>query len=198
MKDTIREAEQKDTDSANGFLQGQLLIAMPNLGDPFFERSVTLIRQHNQDGCFGLTINYPMDISVNDLFEQLTIKHAYKEIIPTLRGGPVQIEQGFVLHDGDKKWENTLIINQQLSVTASKDILFDIAEDKGPNNYVVALGCASWGAGQMEEEIMNNSWLNCDPNNKIIFELPYAERWEFAADTLGININTMTNFAGHD
>lgn len=195
MSDTQK---QKANDSKQGFLQGQLLIAMPNLGDPYFAQSVTLICQHNDEGCFGLTINHPIRISIDELLEKLEIQHKYKNTMPALRGGPVQIEQGFVIHDSQDKWENTLNINDQLSVTASKDILFDIAKDTGPDNFLIALGCASWSPGQMEDEVLNNSWLNCEPDNNIIFDMPFAERWQGAANKLGVDLNQMSDIAGHD
>jgi len=196
----MMDDSQSSNESINksGFLLGQLLIAMPNLGDPYFEQSVTLICQHNEEGCFGLTINQPINISVDQLLEQLKINHEYKNTMPALRGGPVQIEQGFVIHDSDKDWENTMSVTDEVAVTASKDILFDIAKDEGPDNFLITLGCASWSPGQMENEILNNSWLNCDADKKIIFDMPFAERWQGAANKLGVDLNNMSEIAGHD
>lgn len=193
-------------------LQSQLLISMPSLADPYFAQSVTLICQHNKNGCFGLTINKPIEITVADVLEQLgnnsgqPVTNRTKnnqtnkslQSIPVLRGGPVQIEQGFVIHDGDTKWENTLSIIADLSVTTSQDILVDIAKNNGPENYLLTLGCASWVGGQIESEIMNNSWLNCPIDKKILFNMPFAHRWLGAADTLGVNLNTMSGASGHD
>jgi putative transcriptional regulator len=186
--------------SKHSYLQSQLLIAMPGLGDPYFDHSVTLICQHNQDGCFGLTINRPIEVTLEELFEQLDIPSEKKSIkgMRALRGGPVQVEQGFVIHDKGKVWENTLTINDEISVTASRDILFDIAKGEGPENFLLTLGCASWGPGQMESEIMNNSWLNCDVDKKILFNTPFKKRWRGAVDTLGIDVNFISDIAGHD
>ncbi len=191
-----KQNENKDS----SFLQGQLLIAMPGLGDPYFERSVTLICQHNADGCFGLTINKPIELSINDLFDQLKIpcENSLISKMPVLRGGPVQTEQGFVIHDSDHKWENTFTICDDLAVTASKDILVDIAKGNGPDNFILTLGSASWAPGQMEQEIMNNSWLNCPVDKKIIFNTPFGDRWQRAADTLGVDVNFISGVAGHD
>ncbi len=195
--------EKKNTQSEKpvSFLKDQLLIAMPNLNDPYFEQSVTLICQHNEDGCFGLTINHPMQVTIEELFEQLDIptKNNNSAIkgMTALQGGPVQVEQGFIIHDSNNKWENTLEISDELSVTASRDILFDIAQGDGPENFLLVLGCASWTAGQMEAEMMNNSWLNCPIDKKIIFNTPYDKRWKGAVDTLGIDVNAISGVAGH-
>lgn len=198
MQEPTIAKQNKNKDSS--FLQGQLLIAMPNLGDPYFEQSVTLICQHNADGCFGLTINKPIDLTINDLFDQLDIACADSILnqMPVFRGGPVQIEQGFVIHDSKQTWENTFTICDGLSVTASKDILVDIAMGKGPENFVLTLGSASWAPGQMEQEIINNSWLNCPIDKQIIFNTPYKDRWQRAADTLGVDVNFISCVAGHD
>jgi len=183
-----------------GYLENQLLIAMPSLKDPYFQHSVTLICQHDEQGCFGLTINKPIDVTIDEVLEKLNIapEISTKESAQALRGGPVQIEQGFVIHDSDKEWENTLFVCDDISVTASKDILLDIAAGKGPKNYILTLGCASWSAGQMEAEVLENSWLNCPIDKKIIFNMPYEERWQGAADILGVDMNAMSGFSGHD
>ena len=193
--------KSKHSDSGNNsFLQSQLLIAMPNLGDPYFDHTVTLICQQNKDGCFGLTINRPTQVTIDELFEQLDIPTTNESIkgMHALSGGPVQAEQGFVIHDTERKWENTIAVNNEIAVTASRDILFDIAKGDGPDNFLLTLGCASWAPGQMEAEILNNSWLNCDADKKILFNTPYDKRWRGAVDTLGINVDLMGDVAGHD
>ena len=195
--------KDQDTRKDSSFLQSQLLIAMPSLNDPYFEQSVTLICQHNQDGCFGLTINHPMQVTIGELFKQLKIPVDGSEILgmTALRGGPVQAEQGFIIHDksheSGKTWENTLEISNDLFVTASKDILFDIGIGEGPENFLLALGCASWAPGQMEQEVLSNSWLNCPVDKQIIFDTPYDERWHGAVNTLGIDVNFISDVAGH-
>lgn len=193
------EISVNNENKQTSFLKSQLLIAMPSLDDPYFGQSVTLICQHNEEGCFGLTINHPMQVTLEELFEQLDIpfKNSAIKGMTALQGGPVQVEQGFIIHDTDKKWENTLEINEELSVTASRDILFDIAEGDGPDNFLLVLGCASWTAGQMEAEIMNNSWLNCPIDKKILFNTPYEKRWHGAVDSMGIDVNCISNVAGH-
>ena len=198
--DSVREQHTNKSNVNNSFLQSQLLIAMPSMGDPNFDHTVTLICQHDNNGCFGLTINRPIQVTLTDLFEQLKIpveNDAIKDV-RALRGGPMQQEQGFVIHDTEQEWESTLPICKDLAVTASRDILLDIAAGKGPDNFLLVLGCANWGADQMVNEIKNNSWLNCETDNKILFDIPYEKRWTHAVDRIGIDINSISNIAGHD
>lgn len=207
MKSTEQqEPKNESKEDATSYLQSQLLIAMPAMGDPTFKQTVTLICQHNEEGCFGLTINRPIQITLDELFDQLHIEtqstNMKGEI--ALKGGPVQPDQGFVIHDtvlnaddSKKTWENTLTINGELAVTASRDILFDIAKGKGPDNYLLVLGCASWTAGQIEQEVLDNAWLNCASTNKILFDTPYEKRWNSAIDTLGFDVNLISHTAGH-
>jgi putative transcriptional regulator len=180
-------------------LQNQLLIAMPGLGDPRFEHTVTLICRHDTLGCFGLTINRPIAISVSDLLGQLEITPGVTELenLFALSGGPLQKEQGFVVHDTDRVWENTLRISDDLAVTASRDILTDIANGNGPDNFLLALGCSSWTPGQLENEMLDNAWLTCPAEHRIIFEMPYEQRWQGASDLLGVDVSLMTNTIGH-
>lgn len=194
--------EQNTTTSHEGYLQSQLLIAMPTLSDPSFKQSVTLICQHNKDGCFGLTINRPVEISLYELFRQLKIESVNESFksIHVLKGGPVQPEQGFVIHEADRdgrNWENTLQINDTLCVTASRDILQDIARQQGPEQFLLVLGCASWAPGQLEDEIRENSWLNCSSDQRIIFDTPFEDRWQNAIELLGIDVNLISDIAGH-
>lgn len=210
------KSDSPDESVNKSYLQSQLLIAMPGLDDPYFKQSVTLICQHDENGCFGLTINKPIEITIDEIFKQLEIepdhteansakikytqlnKSASPKSLSALRGGPVQAEQGFIIHDSKMEWENTLVIDKDLSVTASRDILLDIASGTGPENYLLALGCASWTSGQVESEIMDNSWLNCPVDKKILFDMPFEKRWQGAADTLGVNLHDMSGASGHD
>lgn len=206
---TNKYSKSSSKTTEHNYLKNQLLIAMPGLNDPYFKQSVTLICQHSEEGCFGLTINKPIEISIDEVFKQLNIdseKEASTKIIsknsnlsmPALRGGPVQIEQGFIIHDSSHKWVNTIPIDEGLSVTASQDILVDIAVGNGPENYLLTLGCSSWQAGQIEDEILNNSWLNCPADKNIIFNMPFENRWQGAADTMGVNLSAMSGISGHD
>jgi putative transcriptional regulator len=181
-------------------LKNQFLIAMPRMEDPNFNHTVTLICQQNHKmGAFGLIINRPSSLNLGELFEQLNIniEDPSLAIIPALTGGPVQPEQGFVLHDTDKSWESTLPITDELALTSSRDILVDIAKGEGPKQFLLTLGCAGWAPGQLEKEIQENTWLTCPANENVLFDLPYKHRWQGAADTLGIDLNLISHIAGH-
>lgn len=180
-------------------LRNHLLIAMPSMGDPNFDHTVSLICQHDEFGAFGITVNRPLDMTVGELFEQLdiTIRDPHIAGQAALSGGPVQSEQGFVLHDGERNWESTLRISDTLALTSSRDILQDIASGSGPHHFLLVLGCAGWSPGQLEHEIKENAWLTCPSTAPILFDMPYAERWRGAALTLGIDVNLLGVAAGH-
>lgn len=181
-------------------LKNQFLVAMPHMGDPNFDHTVTLICQQNDEmGAFGVTINRPIGLTLGDLFDQLDIRVKDQRLlnIPALVGGPVQPEQGFVLHDTQKLWDSTLAITDNLAITSSRDILVDIAEGKGPEHFLLALGCAGWSPGQLEVELQENTWLTCPADNRIIFDVPYAKRWQNAASNLGVDINLLSGTVGH-
>ncbi len=181
-------------------LQNQLLIAMPGMGDPRFEHAVILVARHTPEGCFGVTINQPSETSLGDLFKHLKIPtQASSQLTskPMLQGGPVQPEQGFVVHDSERTWENTLRISDNLAITASKDILTDIATDQGPENFILTLGCASWSAGQIEDEMLSNAWLSCPTESSIVFDTPFPLRWQNSSQLLGIDVRMMSDSFGH-
>ncbi len=187
-----------DPQRYNGTLNNHFLIAMPGLKDPYFVQSVTYICEHNQDGAIGLTINHPSSLTVGELFEQLNLDNDNPFMqTPLLMGGPVQTERGFVLHSSEKCWDSTLSIANNISITASKDILVDIANNAGPDKLLVALGYAGWEAGQLEEEMSANSWLTVPADDSIIFDTAIEHRWKAAAQQLGIDVNLIANQAGH-
>ena len=181
-------------------LKSNLLIAMPAMGDPFFSQTVTLVCEHSDEGCFGITINRPMSLSLAEVMDKLDImgdKQCLTDQM-SLNGGPVQPEQGYVIHDGDsQRWDKSLRINDRLTVSMSTDILKDIADDKGPNNFLFALGCAMWSAGQIEDEIIENAWLTCPSDNRIIFNTPHDQRWLASSNLLGIDLRLMSDAVGH-
>jgi putative transcriptional regulator len=180
-------------------LRNHLLIAMPSMGDPNFDHSVSLICQHDEYGAFGITINRPLELTVGELLNQLNIEiddpHIAGQL--ALSGGPVQAEQGFVLHDGGRNWDSTLRITDNLALTSSRDILNDIANGIGPTHFLLVLGCAGWSPGQLEHEIKENAWLTCPSTAHILFEMPYNQRWNGAAFTLGVDVNLLGIAAGH-
>lgn len=181
------------------YLRNHLLIALPTLQDPNFDHTVTLICQHDDEGAFGVTINRPLEVTVGELLLQLGITVEDPDIAEqvALNGGPVQPEQGFVLHDTDRAWDSTIEISDNLSLTSSKDILVDLAQGKGPNNFLLLLGCAGWTAGQLEKELKENSWLTCESDNRILFDMPYPQRWRGAASSLGVDVELLGMAAGH-
>ena len=191
-------------------LTKQLLIAMPSMEDPNFSRTVTLICEHTQDGAMGIVVNQPTTLFVNELLSNVQApnsdsqndskqedKTSNRSLGPVYAGGPVQIDRGFILHDSDKQWESTHIIDNHLSLTTSEDILIAIAQGKGPENALVALGYAGWGAGQLEEEISANSWLTVPYDTQILFNTPIENRWQSAATKLGIDVHLISSQTGH-
>jgi putative transcriptional regulator len=180
-------------------LTNHFLIAMPRLEDPNFFHTVTYICEHTSDGAMGIVINRPMELHLADIFEQLEIQVSTLQIAEqaVYLGGPVQSDRGFVLHDSSTAWSSTLRINSEISVTTSLDILEAIAADKGPGKSLVALGYAGWGAGQLENELAQNAWLSGPAKSDIIFNCPSQERWQAAADLLGVDLNLLSGDPGH-
>jgi len=180
-------------------LTNQLLIAMPGMADPNFSTTVTLICEHNDEGALGIVINRPLTLRLSGLFEQLDVENAVPEMgdAPVYAGGPVGTERGFVLHGSDCRYENTLSVSQDIRLTLSRDVIDAMASGGGPDKSLVALGYAGWQAGQLEEEMLANSWLNVPATPELVFDTPYAERWDSAARTLGIDIARMSSDAGH-
>ena len=183
----------------SGYLQQQLLIAMPAMADPNFSRSVTLLCQHNEEGAIGITINRQSGFTLGELLLQLNISCGSQEIssLIVLRGGPVSPDHGFVLHTPVEGFDHSIRINDDIMVTTSCDVLSAIAAGKGPPQFLVALGYAGWGDGQLEAEIRQNAWLSVPADKNILFESTLQNRWEKALDNLGININDLHGVGGH-
>src|SRR5690554_572898 len=167
---------QKSMDS----LQNNFLVAMPNLKDPFFERSVTYICEHNEEGAMGLVINQPLDITLAGLLKQVDIEvsNSNLENIQVFAGGPVGTDRGFVLHSPQDGWRSSLQLSDEVMVTTSKDILESFGSERAPANYLLALGFAGWEAGQLEAELGENSWLTIPADAGVLFNTPTSERWE--------------------
>ncbi len=180
-------------------LANQFLIAMPSLADPNFSRTVTLLCEHTNEGALGVVINRALGISLGEIFEQLDIdpRQARNSDAPVYQGGPVQVENGFILHEPIGDWESTLPVSDTLGLSTSQDILRAIAEDRGPDNWLVTLGYAGWGPGQLEQELSNNARLNGPADNNIVFRLPQEQRWQAAATKLGVDLNTLSGDTGH-
>ena len=180
-------------------LTNQFLIAMPNLADPNFHRTVTLLCAHGEDGAMGIVINRPLDIKLSAVLGHLDIEpnSGDTDRIPVLQGGPVQRERGFVIHRPPGDWDAVLRVGDEIGIATSKDILSAVAEGRGPEHVVIALGYAGWGAGQLEHELQQNTWLSGPADARVIFDTPYEDRWASAARLLGIDPHFLTGDAGH-
>lgn len=180
-------------------LANSFLIAMPNLADPNFSKTVTYIFEHTPDGVIGITINRPLDLTLGEILGQtqtLVTNRRYVDQIVHV-GGPVEGERGFVLHSADSEWASTLKVSGDLAVTTSSDILEALGQGDGPSSFFVALGYAGWSAQQLEDEIAENVWLTCPADTNIIFDVPADERWQAAADRIGVDLSLLFTEAGH-
>jgi len=185
--------------SQHTYLTNHFLIAMPTLEDPNFAQTVTYVCEHSREGAMGIIINRPLELTLGDVFEQMSIEspNAGTNEQPVYAGGPVNAERGFVLHSPTDPWASTLAISDQVSVTTSRDILEAIAADKGPRDALVALGYAGWASGQLESEMAENSWLSGPADPDILFHLPVNHRWAAAARAIGVDLSLMSSEAGH-
>ena len=184
---------------ANTFA-GQFLIAMPSIAEPPFAHGVAFLCQHGEDGAVGLLINQLSEYRLGDVLAQMKLPCEDPEIAdsPVLIGGPVQQERGFVLHREHGHWDSTYRIDDEWSVTTSRDILVAMARGDGPRRAVVTLGYAGWEAGQLEQEVMENAWLNTRAHEHIVFDTPIEERWFAATRTMGVRDPfQLAGYAGH-
>jgi len=180
-------------------LRNHFLIAMPTLVDPNFSHTVTYLCEHNEEGAMGIVINRHMPITLAEVLEQMAIEPSSKldTDVPVHEGGPVQPEHGFVIHSPVGAWESSLSITDEIALTTSRDILAAIGHNEGPRKYLIALGYAGWGAGQLEQELAQNVWLSGPATSEILFDLPLEERWAAAAAQLGIDLSLLSSEIGH-
>jgi putative transcriptional regulator len=193
--------------SARGYLDGQMLIAMPAMNDERFSRSVIYVCAHSSEGAMGIVINHPaQNIKFPDLLVQLEVIPAAERIelpikaedVKVLKGGPVETGRGFVLHSADFFIENsTLPIDEGICLTATLDILKAIAHGKGPASAILALGYAGWAPGQLEHEIQENGWLHCDADPELIFGPDTEGKYQKALAKIGINLAMLSSDSGH-
>lgn len=180
-------------------LKDHFLLAMPSLNDPHFSDSLVYICEHSQNGAMGLKVNQTLDVPVKAIFKQLGLKYdnnSGNQFI--FDGGPVARDRGFILHQSsEESWESTVAISEDICLTASKDILGDIAMSKGPSNAIVTLGYSSWDAGQLEQELADNSWLTMPSSSAIIFNIECHKRASAAASSIGLDLNMLSPDMGH-
>lgn len=179
--------------------QHHFLIAMPSLHDSFFNRTVIYICEHDEKGAMGLVVNQPGSLMLPELLEYFEIKVLESDMKTqaVFAGGPLEKGQGMVIHDGESEWKASLKLSEGLTLTTSIDILNTIGKGDGPENTLITLGYSGWDAGQLEQEIAENSWLTVFADKTVLFDVPVEERWHAAAKLLGINMDLMTSAAGH-
>ncbi len=180
-------------------LTHHFLMAMPNMADPHFSRTLTYICEHNDQGALGLVANRPLDMTLSKLLEQVSIPVTANRCasIPIHFGGPVQTDRGFVLHAPIGQWQSTLTVGSDIGLTTSKDILEAAARGEGPRQMLITLGYAGWAPGQLEHELAQNAWLTVAAQPDVIFELPAEERLVAAMELLGVNYASLSEHAGH-
>ena len=185
-------------------LTGQFLIAMPSMTDPRFSQTISFICTHNEDGAMGIVLNRPSKYNVEDLLNQIELKITPSSLLEDAiyEGGPMQTDRGFVLHMPQQEYNSTIQINDNIALTTSKDILEAAADNQAPKKMIIALGYAGWSAGQLEEEMGQNAWLNLEATEqqalqKIIFDTPANNRFKLGMDMMGLNSSKLLDVAGH-
>ena len=180
-------------------LTNHFLIAMPQLEDPNFARSVTYICVHNEDGAMGIMVNRPLAMALGEVLSQVDVKPDIAAIAErqVYCGGPIHTDRGFVLHRPPQAWQSSIVVTPQVAVCTSRDILEAMARGDEPHDALVALGYAGWSAGQLEAEIAQNAWLSGPADLDIVFKAPAEQRWQRAAALLGIDVHYLSHDVGH-
>jgi putative transcriptional regulator len=180
-------------------LTHHFLIAMPSMADPYFSKTLTYVCEHNDQGALGLVVNRPIDMTLQSLFERLSLSMHGSPLqdAPIYFGGPVQTDRGFVLHAPAGNWQSTLRVGEAIGLTTSKDILEAVGRGEGPQRMLVTLGYAGWSPGQLEHEISQNAWLTVGARDGILFETPAEERLPAAMELLGLDYARLQDKAGH-
>jgi len=196
---TLHLMGKEDEKKTSGYLEQQVLIAMPGMVDSNFNRSVTLLCQHDDAGAIGITINRLSDFSLGEILSQLQIECSDESIqkMPVLEGGPVAPDRGFVIHSPTEGYESSMMVGPDIMVTTSRDVLTAVAEGNGPEKYIVALGYAGWGGGQLEGELRQNAWLTVMADSDIVFDMPLPKRFDGALGRLGIKVDRLHSEGGH-
>lgn len=180
-------------------LKGHFLIAMPKMADFNFSHTVTCISEHTHSGALGIIINRVLPtVSGKTIFDELKLESAPgSESIPIHIGGPVHANEIFILHGPPFEWESCLMITENMAMSNTMDIIAAIALGEGPEAFVISLGCAGWGPGQLESEITQNAWLTCPVANEVVFSEPIESRWERTVKMMGINPALLSSTPGH-
>ncbi|AEF56094.1 YqgE/AlgH family protein [Marinomonas posidonica] len=179
--------------------KNHFLISMPHLNDPHFEHTVIYLCEHTPAGAMGIIINRPSNIDFSELADHLSMPIEHPDLLTETiyTGGPVEAERGFILHTADKRWNNTLPVTSDVSLSASLKALEDIAQGQGPNAFRITLGCAGWEDGQLETEIANNDWLVCEADLDVLFNTPSELQFTAATQVLGIDMTRLSPDIGH-
>lgn len=192
--------EDRATYPDPGFLKGHFVIAMPDLADPNFERTVTLICEHSSEGALGVVINRILPgLKGKDLFKELKLVYndGLTSSIPVYFGGPVHANEIFIVHGPPFEWVGCAKVTSSLALSNTLDILKAVATGKGPDSCLIALGCAGWGPGQLENEILQNSWVTTPALETLIFSSPVDDRWKGAMGSAGIDPTLLSHSAGN-
>ena len=177
-------------------ISGKFLIAVPGLEDPNFKHTVVLVCEHSKEGAFGIVVNRILMNSFKPLLKAFEIERSVIDM-PIYYGGPVKPEQGYVLYSPYDEKYGAMKISEDLAVTTSKEILFDIAAGKGPDRFLFTLGFSGWTANQLEEELMMDSWLIAPLDDAILFNSPVSERWRMAAYSIGVDMERYASRGGY-
>lgn len=179
-------------------LTNHFLLALPTLRQDYFAATLTYICEHSNDGAMGIVVNRPSDITVLELLNQLNLnpqRHWLNHAV--IEGGPVSTDRGFMLFNGEDAYASSLSVTDCVHLTSALDALRDVANDEGPEHFMIALGYAGWRGGQLEEEIARNVWLTVEADPSVLFERPFEQRLDAAAGLLGIDLSLVSPEAGH-
>jgi len=178
-------------------LKHHFLLAMPSQRGDYFSNTITYVCEHNEEGAMGFMVNRPMKLSVAELLGQLGIAGTVSSDQPVMEGGPVKTERGFILHSDEVQYDASLPLGNGLMLSTARQTLEAIGSGNAPKHYLVALGYAGWGSGQLENEMLENTWLSCPADVNILFDVPFDQRVNKAAASLGIDFRLIANQAGH-
>ncbi|MDW5375969.1 YqgE/AlgH family protein [Halomonas sp. HP20-15] len=181
-------------------LRNHFLLAMPHLEDPNFAGSLSYLCDHDDNGTMGVIVNHPLELTLDALLEQLELdaEECPMRDQPVYYGGPTHRDRGFILHRGSSApWDSSIQVADDVALTTSMDMLQAIAAGEGPEQFIVCLGCCGWGAGQLEQELKENTWLTVEAQPGVIFDLPAEQRLNAAAGILGVDLSLLTSQAGH-